>query len=132
MKLIDEYAGGNKSAFARLLDVAPQNISSWLARGTIDMDVLYEHLPDLNFNWLASGGRGEMRLSATNNTIKVRTGAHVGDNNSGVVGDNNTTTLPATNNNTEALLLSLQKKDEQITKLLEQQQSLIDALINRN
>ena len=128
--MIEEYAGGNKSAFARLLGVAPSNITTWLARGTIDWDLLHEHLPDLNMNWLASGGEGEMRISALNNTIKVRTGAHVGDNNSGVVGDNNTTAIP--DSNIEALVQSLQKKDDQITRLLEQQQSLIDALINRN
>lgn len=57
--IIDHYCGGNKSKFAAMLGKTPQAISTWFARGTFDLELIYEKCEGINMNWLLSGN-GDM------------------------------------------------------------------------
>ena len=58
-RLISHYAGGNKSRFAAMLGVKPQNVNAWLARNTFDAELLYTKCLGISGDWLLSG-EGEM------------------------------------------------------------------------
>lgn len=58
-QLIEHYSGGNKAKFAAKIGVKPQTLSMWLARGTLDYDVVFTHCEHLNGEWLITG-EGEM------------------------------------------------------------------------
>lgn len=64
LAIIDHYANGNKAIMARQLGVTPQAISTWLARGTFDIELLYAKCEDLNPLWLLNGGKGPMLRTA--------------------------------------------------------------------
>lgn len=66
--LIDRLAGGNKSKFARLLDIPPQTLHSWLARSTYDADLIFEKIPGVSAAWLLSG-KGEIMEPVRGNYI---------------------------------------------------------------
>lgn len=57
--LIEHYSSGSKSQFARKLGVTAQGISTWLARNTFDIDLVYSKCEDVSPEWLLTG-RGEM------------------------------------------------------------------------
>lgn len=45
--------------FARFLDIKPQTLSSWYARNSFDIDLLYSKCVDISGDWLITG-QGEM------------------------------------------------------------------------
>lgn len=55
LSLIDSYADGNKSEFARMLGVSPQGISTWLARGSFDYELIYTKCESISADWLLTG-----------------------------------------------------------------------------
>lgn len=55
LSLIQHYSNGNKAQFARLLDVTPQTISTWLVRDTFDADRIFANCENINGDWLLSG-----------------------------------------------------------------------------
>ena len=57
--LIDHYDNGNKSQFAKRLGVSAQGISTWLSRGTLDIELIYTKCENLNSEWLLTG-EGDM------------------------------------------------------------------------
>lgn len=57
--LIDHYDNGNKSQFAKRLGVSAQGVSTWLSRGTLDIELIYSKCENLNSQWLLTG-RGDM------------------------------------------------------------------------
>lgn len=60
-RLIEHYCRGNKSKFATMLGISPQNLSQWLGRGTYDPHILYARCERVNPAWLLSG-EGDMIL----------------------------------------------------------------------
>ena len=38
--IIDHFANGNKSQLARILDITPQAVSTWLSRNTFDQELI--------------------------------------------------------------------------------------------
>lgn len=60
-KLIEYYSDGNGSKFARLLGVKPQTISTWLARNTYDIELIFAKCYNINPFFLLTG-EGEMLL----------------------------------------------------------------------
>ncbi|MDE6339246.1 MAG: helix-turn-helix domain-containing protein [Muribaculaceae bacterium] len=60
-KLIEYYTSGKPSVFAKHLGVAPSTISSWLARDSMDYDLIFAKCENLNPTWLLTGN-GEMIL----------------------------------------------------------------------
>lgn len=57
--IINHFANGNKSQLARILDVTPQAISTWLSRNTFDQELVYAKCENINPDWLLTG-RGSM------------------------------------------------------------------------
>ena len=53
--LISYYSAGNKSQFARKLGITAQGISTWLARDTFDIDLIYSKCENISSKWLLTG-----------------------------------------------------------------------------
>ena len=54
-ELIEHYSEGKNGDFAQKLGVKPQTISSWMARNTFDIELIYAKCENLDANWLLSG-----------------------------------------------------------------------------
>lgn len=54
-ELIEHYSEGKNADFAQKLGVKPQTISSWMARNTFDIELIYAKCENLDANWLLSG-----------------------------------------------------------------------------
>ena len=54
-ELIDHYADGNKAKFARMLEVSPQTVSTWISRETFDAELIYTKCEGISGDWLLSG-----------------------------------------------------------------------------
>lgn len=63
-KIIDKLFDGSKSKFARKLGVTPQTISSWLARNTFDIDLVYAKCEILAADWLLTGTGAMFKTAA--------------------------------------------------------------------
>lgn len=57
--LINYYGNGKPGEFARLLGVTPSTISSWKARNTFDMELVFAKCENVSPSWLLTG-EGEM------------------------------------------------------------------------
>lgn len=57
--MISHYTDGNKSQFAKMLGISPQGLSTWIARGTFDQEIIYSHCERINAAWILSGN-GDM------------------------------------------------------------------------
>ena len=57
--LVNYYSNGNKSDFARKIGITPQGLSSWITRGTFDLEIIYSKCEDISAVWLLSG-EGDM------------------------------------------------------------------------
>lgn len=64
--LVDYYANGNKSQFAKMLGITPQTINTWIARNTFDAELLYAKCETLSADWLLAG-KGDMIRNMTPN-----------------------------------------------------------------
>ena len=61
-ELIAYYSDGKNTDFAQKLGIKPQTISSWMARNTFDIELIYAKCENLDANWLLSG-EGAMLLA---------------------------------------------------------------------
>jgi hypothetical protein len=61
-KLIEYYSKGSNSSFASKLGVKPQTISTWLKRGTFDIELIFAKCEGISANWLLTG-QGNMLQS---------------------------------------------------------------------
>ena len=93
--IINHYASGNKSQMARILNVSPQAISTWLSRNTFDHELIYSKCENINPHWLLTG-RGSM--------LKTDTMPLMGDKDSLKEEDNCPVAIP-TNNPKEGIPL---------------------------
>ena len=57
--MISYYTKGNKSKFAAFLGVSAQTISSWVARNTFDLELIYAKCSNISAKWLLTG-EGDM------------------------------------------------------------------------
>ena len=58
-ELIAHFANGNNAEFARFLGVSPQGVSTWLKRGTFDIELIYSKCVGISPEWLLTG-KGDM------------------------------------------------------------------------
>ena len=79
LQLIDYYAEGNKSKFARKLGMTSQNMANWLNRSVFDAEIIYSNCENVSPTWLLTGN-GEMILS-TPGSIHQNSGVIVGGGN---------------------------------------------------
>ena len=70
LRLIEHYADGNKSEFARMIGISPQAISTWISRNTFDMDVIYSKCVNISPEWLLTG-KGPMLKTALQEAMVV-------------------------------------------------------------
>jgi hypothetical protein len=54
-RLIVHYTEGNKALFAQKIGVMPQTISSWLARKTFDIDLIFAKCESVSAEFLLTG-----------------------------------------------------------------------------
>lgn len=54
--IINTFAGGNKTAFARAIGILPQSLQGWLQRGKIEYDVIFKAYPSINPVWMLTNG----------------------------------------------------------------------------
>ena len=57
-EIIDKIFNGSKSDFARKLGVKPQTISTWFARNTFDVELVFARCEILSAEWLLTGEGG--------------------------------------------------------------------------
>ena len=57
--LVQYYAGGNKSQFARMLGIIRQNLNTWYKYNSMDYDKVFRACPGVSAEWLLTGD-GEM------------------------------------------------------------------------
>ncbi|MFI3296559.1 MAG: LexA family transcriptional regulator [bacterium] len=57
--LVSHYGEGKSSRFAEKLSVKPQTISTWIARNTWDIDLIFANCDNISAEWLLTG-EGEM------------------------------------------------------------------------
>ena len=53
--LIEHYDNGNKSQFAKRLGISAQGVSTWLSRGTLDIETIFAKCEGVNPEWLLTG-----------------------------------------------------------------------------
>ena len=70
LRLIEHYADGNKSEFARMIGISPQAISTWISRNTFDLDVIYSKCVNISPEWLLTG-KGPMLKTALQEAMVV-------------------------------------------------------------
>lgn len=55
LALIEHFANGNKTQFASMLGVTPQGLSTWISRGTYDIERIYSKCENISSHWLLTG-----------------------------------------------------------------------------
>ena len=53
--LIDHYADGSTTAFANMLGVKPQTISTWIKRKSFDIELIFAKCEYISADWLLTG-----------------------------------------------------------------------------
>lgn len=97
--MVSYYTDGNKAAFARLLGVPPQTLSSWETRGILDAELIYSKCKDINAKWLLSG---EGSMIENEESVNMNS-QQLGDNNSGTFINGNNIQLLEKQQNIELL-----------------------------
>ena len=54
-RIVEHYGIESQAEFARRLGTSPQNLNSWLARGTYNVELLAVSFPELSGDWLLTG-----------------------------------------------------------------------------
>ena len=68
-RIIEHYAGGNKSKMARLLGISPQAISTWITRDAYDIELIYAKCENINPEWLLTGKGPMLKSNNTSYTL---------------------------------------------------------------
>ena len=79
LALIEHYSNGNKAQFANLLGITPQGLSTWIKRGSFDIELVFAKCEGVSAQWLLSG-QGSMLEDGENAEIPafVSTDKNVG------------------------------------------------------
>ena len=94
--------------FARFLGIKPQTLSSWYARSSFDIELLYAKCVDINPDWLLTGTGGMLRNHQQIGNI----------DNSNVVGANVNGNGININGTSSELIDVIKKQQEQIGELI--------------
>lgn len=113
-KLIDYYAKGNKSEFGRILGLSPQAITSWLRRNTFNAELINAKCININSDWLLTG-EGEMT---------TKNGGQ----------ESIPTSIPESkpSGNLEKILLSMQNEVSENNKMMREQMSAMQTLLQES
>ena len=72
LRLIEHYADGNKSEFARMIGISPQAINTWISRNTFDIDVIYSKCVNISPEWLLTGKGPMLKPTTQEPQVKVK------------------------------------------------------------
>jgi len=135
--MISYYTDGNKAAFARLLGIPPQTLSSWEVRDIFDAELIYKRCKDISARWLLSC-EGQM-LEAPHETKTQIMNVRKSANSNFLQGDGNNILLPETNKDIEILeikLKNLSSENDRLKKDIEDlrftKNNLLAALTNNS
>lgn len=95
--------------FARFFEITEQNANAWYKRTSLDFESIWRRCPEINPDWLLSGGEGEM-LRPANQNIQ-------GDNNTQVGRD--LTQQSGTAESVNKALDALREEQAQTASLIE-------------
>lgn len=59
--LVSHYTNGNKAQFANILGVSAQTISAWIARSTLDAELVFTKCSEVSAEWLLTGNGSMLR-----------------------------------------------------------------------
>lgn len=54
-RIMGYYNIGSQAEFARRLGISPQNVNSWITRGTYNVELIAVSFPELSGDWLLTG-----------------------------------------------------------------------------
>ena len=72
IKIIEKYAEGNKSKFARMIGVSHQNIDAWLRRNSFNVELISTKCRNINPLYVMTG-EGEMLLTSSEPSVQPST-----------------------------------------------------------
>ncbi len=72
LRLIELFADGNKSEFARMIGVTPQAISTWISRNTFDIDIIYSKCVNVSPEWLLTGEGDIFKPNKYDSTVEIK------------------------------------------------------------
>lgn len=78
LALIEHYSNGNKAQFANLIGITPQGLSTWLKRGTFDIEQIFSKCKGISTQWLLTG-RGDMLKTKHTSVSPTASAAPVAD-----------------------------------------------------
>ena len=129
--LVEHFANGNASQFARLLGVSQSTVATWKSRNTMDYSTIKAALPQVDGNWLLTG-MGDMLLPEDGTqSVSVR-----GDHNTTHVNSHNHANPDETEEKATPPLaneaLALQTENKYLKTLLEEKERFIKVLLELN
>lgn len=78
-KIREHYGLKRNIDFAKYFGISEQNANAWYKRTSLDYEAIYKYCPEINPDWLLSGGEGEMLRTATQ-SINGNNNTQVGGN----------------------------------------------------
>lgn len=119
--LIEQYCGGNKAKFARMVGTTPQAINGWFTRKSFDLELVYSKCENLSGDWLLNGGIGPMMRQISADGTEHTATPHTEERSSPYV----TPLLPAAvNDELESLRTQLRSSREAVGELYEENRRL--------
>lgn len=105
---IKSYYGLKSNAkLAAFLGVAPTTISSWYARNSFDLDIIYSKCVEISFDWLFTGYGSKLRSVQSSNNVQSISG----DNNIQTGNDSEVSTHSSKDDSLEVLRLQISEKN---------------------
>jgi phage repressor protein C with HTH and peptisase S24 domain len=71
-QLVEYYSSGNNSQFAKMLGIKPQTISTWIARKSFDIELIFAKCEGVSPEWLLTG-EGKMLKEDRENHFREAT-----------------------------------------------------------
>jgi len=128
--MVSYYTDGNKAAYARLLGVPPQTLSSWESRNIFDAELIYRKCKDISAKWLLSGEGEMLDIPHETKTQILKVGKDANGN--FLQGDGNSVMLPETSKDIEILEVKvndLSAENERLKKDIEDLRFTKDKLL---
>lgn len=129
--MVTYYTDGNKAAFARLLSIPPQTLSSWESRNIFDAELIYSKCKNISAKWLLSGEGQMLDEMDAKKTQIMRVERDASGN--FLQGDGNSVLLPETNKEIKVMevkIKDLSSENERLKKDIEDLRFTKDSLLS--
>ncbi len=71
-RIMEHYEMESQAEFARRMGISAQNVSSWFARGTYNVELLAVSFPELSGDWLLTGEEPMLKAERDSGTPDLR------------------------------------------------------------